>query len=114
MINQCKNDINRIAVINSDYAIVAQWQSTSLVMKRSGVQFPSIACAGNDENKRKTMRIPNTTANSHTPAIFWYLAVHSQKKYKKPHVGMLAYQHVVFYISSGACAMLSDAAHCLA
>ena len=53
MINHYKNDINKIAVKYSSYAIVAQWQSTSLVMKRSGVQFPSIACVSNDENKKK-------------------------------------------------------------
>ena len=31
MINHYKNDINKIAVKYSSYAIVAQWQSTSLV-----------------------------------------------------------------------------------
>ena len=64
-INSCKNDINKIAVKHSTYAIVAQWQSTSLVMKRSGVQFPSIACASNDENKRKTIRIKEKLLHNH-------------------------------------------------
>ena len=77
-------------MLNSDYAIVAQWQSTSLVMKRSGVQFPSIACVSNDENKRKTMRIADVTAHNHKITIIQQPAVHSQKKQKKPHVGMLA------------------------
>ncbi len=53
MINHYKNDINKIAVKYSSYAIVAQWQSTSLVMKRSGVQFPSIACASNEYNRQQ-------------------------------------------------------------
>ena len=56
MINHYKNDINKIAVKYSSYAIVAQWQSTSLVMKRSGVQFPSIACASNEYNTGAVMK----------------------------------------------------------
>ena len=47
----------QVVKIINNIAVVAQWQSTSLVMKRSRVRLPSTASVKKEQNSEKVPRL---------------------------------------------------------